>query len=176
MSGALALEVVTSPEELDAAFAIRVTVFVGEQHVPLELEKDAADAEPGTVHILALLDGTPVGAARLLPPPAPGAAAHIGRVAVLAHARGRQVGTALMRALESEAWRRHAEGVWPRSERDDGSGTTGSVRIELSAQETAVAFYQRLGYVVGERRYLDAGIWHRDAVRTLTGPPSGLAG
>src|SRR5450756_2981077 len=71
VSGALTLEVVTSPEQLDAAFAIRVTVFVGEQHVPLELEKDPADAEPGTVHILALLDGTPVGAGRLLPPPAP---------------------------------------------------------------------------------------------------------
>ena len=175
MSGALTLEVVTSPEQLDAAFAIRVTVFVGEQHVPLELEKDAADAEPGTVHFLGFLDGTPVGAARLLPPPAPGAAAHIGRVAVLAHARGRHVGTALMRALEAETWRRHAEGVWPRSERDEASGTD-SVRIELSAQETAVAFYQRLGYVVGGRRYLDAGIWHRDAVRTLTGPPSGLEG
>jgi predicted GNAT family N-acyltransferase len=176
VSGSLTLEVVTTPEQLAAALAIRVAVFVREQRVPLELEVDDADADPGTVHVLALLDDSRVGAARLLPPHAPGAAAHIGRVAVLVHARRRQVGTALMRILESEAWRRHAEGVWPRLERDDAPGAVGPLRIELSAQETAVPFYQRMGYAIDERRYLDAGIWHRDAVRILTGPPAGLAG
>ncbi len=171
MSGALAVELVTTPDQLAAALAIRVTVFVAEQRVPLELEQDDADHEPGTVHLLALLGGVPVGTGRLLPPSGPGAAAHIGRVAVLRHARGRRVGVALMRAAEAEAWRRFSDGTWPRADADSDLGAAAALRIELSAQEAAVAFYQRLGYVVGERRYLDAGIWHRDAVRTLTSPP-----
>lgn len=175
MSDALTVEVVTTPEQLAAALAIRVTVFVGEQRVPLELEEDDADHEPGTVHLLALLGGAPVGAARLLPPHAPGEAAHIGRVAVLQHARGRHIGVALMRAAEAEAWRRCTHGAWPPADVDPAFGAAPALRIELSAQEAAVPFYQRLGYAVGERRYLDAGIWHRDAARTLTGPPAGNA-
>lgn len=176
MSGAVTVELVTTPDQLAAALAIRVTVFVAEQGVPLELEQDDADHEPGTVHLLALLGGVPVGTGRLLPPTEPGAAAHIGRVAVLPQARGRHIGVALMRAAEAEAWRRFSDGTWPRADTDSDLGAAPALRVELSAQETAVPFYQRLGYVIGERRYLDAGIWHRDAARTLTSIPGDQGG
>jgi predicted GNAT family N-acyltransferase len=48
-----------------------------------------------------------------------------------------------------------------------------SVRIELSAQEQALGFYERLGYTIESDRYLDAGIWHRDAWKTVLGSRPG---
>ena len=79
--------------------AVRDEVFVGEQRVPVELEHDALD--PLCTHALArLLDGTPIGAARLTPE------RHIGRMAVRAPWRGRGVGDALLLALVDEARKR----------------------------------------------------------------------
>jgi predicted GNAT family N-acyltransferase len=42
------------------------------------------------------------------------------------------------------------------------------VRVDIEAQEHAIPFYSRLGYaLVDDRRYLDAGIWHRDMALDL---------
>ena len=42
-------------------------------------------------------------------------------------------------------------------------GGQASFTIDLSAQDSAQGFYGRLGYeIIDDRRYLDAGIWHRD--------------
>ena len=82
--------------------SVRDEVFVGEQGVPITLEHDALD--PLCTHVLArLLDGSPVGTARLTPDH------HIGRMAVRAAWRGRGIGDALLRALLDEARRRG----WP---------------------------------------------------------------
>ena len=60
----------------DVLHAIRETVFVQEQDVPAELERDALD--PQCAHVLArALDGTPIGTGRLTPEH------RIGRMAVL---------------------------------------------------------------------------------------------
>ena len=55
--------------------AIRYEVFVDEQKVPEELEIDGLDNE--AKHILAFVDGLPIGTGRILND------GHIGRVAVL---------------------------------------------------------------------------------------------
>lgn len=156
---ALTIERVTTPAQMDEAWAIRFTVFVDEQRVPDEEEVDALDRDPSTVHVLARLDGRPVGTARLLPD-SPGHV-HIGRVAVLIEARREGVGAALMAVLEDIAARHFA---------DDDEGTAeSSCLIELSAQETAMDFYRRIGYhVVTGERYLDAGIWHQDMAKKVT--------
>ena len=152
---------VESPERRAAMTAIRMAVFVQEQNVAAEREMDALDDDPATVHVLALdADGTPLGTARLLPPHHEGEPAHIGRVAVSAAARGLGVGALLMTALEAEALDRF--GVVA-----DGTRT---VSVELSAQEQALGFYARLGYVARPERYLDEAIWHRDAVKVVTAP------
>jgi len=141
--------------DMAAAYAIREEVFVGEQGVTLEEEHDDLDTAPTTTHVLAVADdGTPVGTARLLSDPAHPGVVHVGRVAVRSAGRGLGVGRALMDALEGIALDEHA---------DDG----GHVRVELSAQETAIGFYEALGYEIAPERYLDARIWHRDAVRIL---------
>ena len=125
--------------------AVRDEVFVGEQKVPIELEHDALD--PLCAHALArLLDGTPVGTARLTPD------RHIGRMAVRAPWRGRGVGDALLLALVEEARKRG----WP--------------EVRLNSQASAIGFYDRHGFQPEGGRFMEAGIEHQAMVRTLSGP------
>ncbi len=116
--------------------AIRLAVFVQEQQVPLEDERDALDGSAR--HFLAVEDGKPVGTARLLIQP--DGTARIGRVAVLAARRGRGVGAVLMRHIE---------------------GLTTAPIIVLDAQTQALPFYQGLGYEPSGEVFLEAGIPHR---------------
>lgn len=122
-----------------ALSAIRRRVFIEEQGVPEALEWDGLDAEAR--HFLArAADGSPIGCARLL------AGCRIGRMAVLPEWRGRGVGHALLQAVIAECRRQ------------------GCVEVRLSAQVTAMAFYQRAGFVPCSAAYLDAGMLHRDMV------------
>ena len=153
----VSIEVVTGPEQLAECFAVRFEVFVGEQHVPASEELDDLDHAATTTHVLARgADGLALGTARLLTDPAHPGVVHLGRVAVRASARGAQVGAALMSALHTLALERCA--------------VDGVVRVELSAQEQAFGFYERLGYTVVGDFYLDAGIPHKDAWLELRRP------
>jgi predicted GNAT family N-acyltransferase len=149
------VERVTTPEQVAEARHVRMTVFVGEQGVPVEEEIDALDDDPTTTHLLVRdANGPSLATGRLLTDPADPGMVHVGRVAVMAEARGTGVGALLMRALEDLALAEHA-------------GPGGAVRVELSAQVQAIGFYERLGYQVAGLVYLDAGIEHRDAAKTL---------
>jgi predicted GNAT family N-acyltransferase len=157
----LVVERVHDDAGLAAAHALRLAVFVDEQQVPAEEEIDDLDTAPTTTHVLARdtqQGGAVVGTGRLLTDPAHPGETHIGRVAVAASARGTGAGAAVMRALEEIALAEHAVAG------PDGRPT---VRVELSAQVQAIGFYERLGYTVSGPVYLDAGIDHRDAVKTL---------
>ncbi len=137
---------ITSIEELREAFTVRFRVFVGEQRIPADEEIDQYDATPSdshALHLLARVDGAAVGAARLLLDAPTSGPVHLGRVAVLPEWRRRQVGNALMERLHEEARAR------------------GYRSIEISAQVTAIPFYERLGYVAEGAVYLEAGIDHR---------------
>ena len=126
----------------EPASRIRFSVFVEEQKVPAEIELDDWDAR--SLHALAYdAVGAVVGTGRLLPD------GHIGRMAVLAGARGTGVGTALLTALMQAAR--------ARGDRD----------VVLSAQTHAVPFYERLGFAVEGEIYQEAGIDHVDMRRTL---------
>lgn len=146
-------------DELRAAMtAIRMTVFVDEQGVDADVEMDELDDDPSTLHVVALSsEGRALGTARLLAPHHADEPAHIGRVAVLSEARGLGVGALLMTALEAEAVARFGVVV----------GDVRSVSVELSAQEQAIGFYERAGYVARSERYLSENIWHRDAVKIV---------
>jgi predicted GNAT family N-acyltransferase len=120
--------------------AVREAVFVVEQGIPPALEWDADDAR--SVHVLAeAADGAPIGCARLLPE------GSIGRVAVLAHWRGRGVGDAMMRALLERA------------------RAAGHARVSLHSQVQACAFYARQGFTAVGEAYEEAGIAHQTMVR-----------
>ncbi len=103
------VRVADDPGDREACFAVRKEVFVVEQGVPEDLEYDAYDA--GAVHVLAVRDdGVPLGAGRLLYGEAaagktggePGVGS-LGRLAVVAEARGLGLGVALVRAVEEAA-------------------------------------------------------------------------
>lgn len=148
---------VVDQRHLQWAFDVRQEVFVVEQGVPLSEELDDLDHAQTTTHVVAVTAqslelGRALGTARLLVD-APGSV-HIGRVAVRKEARGQGIGALLMTALERVALRNH----------HDERGVT----VALSAQETALPFYESLGYtLVDERRYLDCDIWHRDMAHDL---------
>lgn len=130
----------------DIASGIRRVVFIDEQQVPQEEEWDGQD--PACRHFLAYLNGKPVGTARLLPD------GHIGRVAVLADARGAGIGGRLMDAAVVTAQR------------------LGHRQVALSAQLHALAFYERLGFVAHGDEFMDAGIPHREMTLSFDDPVS----
>ena len=127
------------PGDRPALHALRHVVFVEGQGVPPELERDEQDERCD--HAVALLDGVAVGTGRLLAPTA-GGTATVGRMAVAAGARGRGVGSAVLRRLEQRA----AERGW--------------TAVELHAQVHARGFYELAGYTPVGSTYLEAGIEH----------------
>lgn len=146
---------VTSAEDMEGAWAVRKSVFVEEQHVPLEEELDDLDHAPTTIHLLATDEEGPCGTGRILLD-GPGRV-HLGRICVLERVRGTGLGRDVVLELEKVAFEEYAEG--------------GNLEIALSAQDVAQGFYQKLGYeYVDDREYLDAGIWHRDMKKTVTAP------
>jgi len=131
--------------DLDACLAIRFTVFVKEQSVPIEEERDHYDES--AIHILATENTTPVGTARIV---LVGDAGKIGRVAVLASHRGTGLGAKLIATCLAEL----------RSLPD--------VKIaKLGSQTHALGFYEKLGFVAEGPEFDDAGIPHRMMSLTL---------
>lgn len=140
-----------------AALALRIEVFVGEQGVPLDLERDAYDDDPETRHLVVTGNDAVLAAVRWIREPtgyeglAPrlGAPVHLQRLAVAVQWRGRGLGRALVDAVERDA-------------RDIGAGV-----VYLAAQRSAVPFYERLQYEAYGAPFVEAGIDHRHMMRTL---------
>lgn len=137
--------VISETTDLEACMALRFEVFVGEQNVPVEEERDALDAV--ATHLLATMDGKPMGTARIVWVED---VAKIGRVCVLKAARGTGLGKQLIEAAVTVAAKRN-----------------GITKAKLGSQVQAIGFYEKLGFEVFGPVYLDAGIEHRDMVRTL---------
>ena len=138
------VRIVSTAAELDAAFAVRRTVFQDEQHVPPDLEFDADDGQ--AVHVIAEAEGTVVGTGRVV---LHADHAKIGRMAVLAQWRRCGVGRLLLDALLREAAQR------------------GAVRALLHAQVHALGFYARAGFTAVGDEFDEAGIPHRKMERSL---------
>jgi predicted GNAT family N-acyltransferase len=114
-------------ERMDAALAVRLRVFVEEQHVPAEEEVDEHDrSDAGARHALIRDGDTVVAAGRYYA--AGGGTARVGRMAVLPAYRGRRIGRLLLDALVTDARVR------------------GFTRVALHAQDHAVGFYAHAGF------------------------------
>ena len=123
---------------------IREVVFVQEQQVPAEMERDALD--PQCVHVIArTADGMAIGTGRLTPDH------RIGRMAVLRDWRGKGVGDAMLLALIGQARER------------------GWREVALNAQASAITFYARHGFLPHGERFMEAGIEHLAMRRLLAG-------
>ncbi|MBX9774212.1 MAG: GNAT family N-acetyltransferase [Xanthobacteraceae bacterium] len=122
---------------MPAVYAVRHQVFVGEQAVPPELERDAFDGV--AIHLAALHGDHVVGTLRIV---VSGGNAKLGRMAVLAAARKAGIGARLMERAHEVAR---------------------SIRVKeitLHAQLTAREFYARLGYREEGDIFEEAGIAH----------------
>lgn len=126
-------------QDIAACHALRRAVFMDEQGISEADEFDDLDAKAR--HFLAMQGGRPVGTARMIPA---GETLKIGRVCVLAKARGTGLGAALVQA-----------GV-------DLARREGYKRAYLSAQTYALGFYEGLGFRPYGGIYDDAGIPHQD--------------
>lgn len=134
--------VCTWAEARERSRAIRYSVFVEEQRVPVELEWDDMDAQ--SWHALAFAeDGTPVATGRLLPD------GHIGRMAVLRVARGTGIGARVLDALLAKA------------------AQLGYPELILNAQTHAAPFYARVGFERIGDEFEEAGIPHIEMRKRL---------
>jgi len=123
------------PDAEAEAMRVRDAVFVVEQGVPPEIERDEWDQRSD--HALALdREGRVVGTGRLLPD------GHIGRMAVLPEWRGQGVGGRILGSLVARARER------------------GMKRVVLNAQTHAAPFYARHGFVAFGDEFMEAGIPH----------------
>lgn len=134
------IEVVTSTVDLKTCLELRRIVFIEEQNVPEAEEVDGDDAHCS--HVLARLDGRPVGAARFQ---YIGEKVKIQRVCVLKEARGTGLGAAIILKILDVV-------------RHEGK----SSKAVLGSQTHALGFYEKLGFVAYGDEYMDAGIPHCD--------------
>ncbi len=131
-------------EARETARAIRYAVFVEEQGVPVELEWDEWD-EPSWHAIAYDAQGVAVATGRLLPD------GHIGRMAVLASARGTGIGARVLDALMTKA------------------EELGYPELVLNAQSHAAPFYARVGFQQVGEPFEEAGIPHIEMRKRLAG-------
>jgi predicted GNAT family N-acyltransferase len=137
MSDPLILTVPIFSDLGNLALALRRDVFVAEQHVPPEEEFDAYDLT--CTHVVAVLDGSVVGALRIIFLPEH---AKFGRVVVATSARGKGIATAMMNFAMAFARARS------------------ETRFYLTAQTDKVALYEKLGFVAYGDEFQDGGMPH----------------
>lgn len=132
-----------SPTDFEQAIALRREIFVDEQGGPIEDEPDGYDDE--ATHWLLMKQETALATGRLfsyqescqMRP-----VAKIGRVAVAKALRGQRLGERVMREMMSHARREGFE------------------QCILDAQTSAMAFYERLGFIAEGSEFVEGGILH----------------
>ncbi|MDV2683203.1 GNAT family N-acetyltransferase [Alkalihalophilus lindianensis] len=135
---------VTNDAQLKDAYAIRMKVFVDEQHVPEEEELD--DLEKVATHFVMYQEDQVVGAGRLR---VVDQVAKVERICIAKEIRGTGAGRLLMSKIENEA------------------RSLGLSKARLNAQTHAAPFYSKLGYETISGEFLDAGIPHVTMTKTL---------
>ena len=154
------IQPVVTTTDRKIAQGIREEVFVREQGVPPELERDSFDST--AIHILALnaepttqeaesatakadsISPTPAGTARAFPNPENSKELMVGRVAVLKRFRGLGIATRMMEFLLR----------WARQE--------GFQAVRLHAQTYIVPLYAKLGFLPEGPVFFEAGIPHQE--------------
>lgn len=138
------VKIVTNEKELGDAFAVRKTVFVEEQQVPMEEEID--QYENDATHFVLYDDTIAVGAGRFRVIDGYG---KVERICILPSHRKSGTGTALMNKIEEFA-------------KEKGIKT-----LKLNAQIQAISFYTKLGYEIVSEEFLDAGIPHKSMKKII---------
>jgi predicted GNAT family N-acyltransferase len=131
------VRVAANSSEVDEALELRRRVFVGQQGVTLDADRDGLD--PTALHLVAVDDGRVIGTCRLV---FDGPLARLGRMAVEDDYRGRGLGAAILAEAEQQA------------------RAAGSERMRLHAQIAARSLYERGGFVAQGQQFMEEGIPH----------------
>ncbi len=139
---------ITTQEDLQREFDIRIRVFVEEQRVPKEEEIDSYDHLGGECYhfLVTTNEDQAIGTGRVRLVDGIG---KLQRVAVLEEYRSHGIGRIIIQALEDKA------------------KELGASKVKLDGQIQAQGFYEKLGYEVKSGVFLDAGIEHVLMVKSV---------
>ncbi len=143
----ITIKITNYSDNLEAIKKIRVNVFQKEQGVDPGLEFDGNDNY--CLHFLAYVDGKPVGTTRIRYPEK--STAKIERLAVLNHARGQGIGTALMN--EAIAFIQEQKKY---------------NKILIHAQVYIQNLYEKLGFEPIGDRFIEGNILHIKMVKFIS--------
>ena len=131
----MAINVIKATEtwQQAGAYYVRIQGMARQHGITLRREFDEHDA-PDTKYIVLTDDDFPVATCRFYQ--IDDASAMIGRVVVLPEYRGKGLGRRVIK--EAEAWLREL----------------GNVKAVIESRDVAVAFYEKLGYVVTDRNII----------------------
>lgn len=137
--------ILKTKEDLENMYLLRKKVFVDEQNIPLEFEKDEKDDLDTTVHVGVFLKEKLIATARIMN--FNDDVVYFGRACVSKENRGIGAGKFLFLNMEKtviENKKKNEKRV-----------------IKFSAQYHALKFYQMLGYKVDDEKiFLEVGIEH----------------
>ena len=137
--------------EREVHHAIRRQVFVVEQRLFADDDRDDHDNDPATLHVLGFVDGVPAGAVRLYPLEEPGLWKG-DRLAVLSAFRRHGVGAPLVRFAVRSA------------------GELGGRRMVAYIQPANVSFFARLGWQPAGHPAPYVGVLHQQMAILLSSP------
>ena len=119
---------------------IRIEVFVKEQSVPEDLERDEHDVNAS--HALLIVDGQTIGTGRVFQKDIQSKTYFIGRLCVVKKYRGIGYGELLMKKLIEYAQQQGAQ------------------ECCIHAQRVSQLFYKKLGFIAEPEIFMEAGIEH----------------
>lgn len=131
------VKIVENLIDRETCLKLREIVFVAEQNVPLERDRDEFDDL--AVHFLLTHNSTPIGTGRVV---SKANTAIVERVAILQSSRGLGAGSFLMKNIIGYC------------------KENGYEIVQLGSQDHAVLFYIKLGFEVCSDEYMDANIVH----------------
>ena len=147
MKPTFVVEHVQTQKHLEDALSVRRRVFIDEQSVPENIERDEFDQwrpdRDDVLHVVGYLGDRAVAAGRVVMRVTGGGVPKIGRIAVLKELRGEGLGVEIMKYLH------------------DLSESRGASSVKLSAQCHALSFYVSLGYESVGDTHLEANIEHQ---------------
>lgn len=136
----MTIQKITTENQLKDAFAIRETVFVEEQKVPLADEFDEFDQlDAKCDHVLVYHENLPVGTGRIRLVEDGG---KLERICLLENYRSLGLGKVIIAALETIAKEQNI------------------TQVKLHGQTQAEGFYQKLGYETASAVFMEDGISH----------------
>lgn len=142
------IRIAKTEQDFLSALDVRRSVFIEEQGIDEELERD--DKDGTATHAIAEVSGTVIATGRFAIGIQYGERiARVGRIAVLINYRRRGIATKILNALEAEAKR------------------NGIFKIELHSQKYIQPFYSFCGYRAEGIAFFEAGIEHISMVKVI---------